>query len=94
MRARKARKPAADLPARRLHGFASKAGEPKRSEAISDLPAFQGVVVYSGQTCVGFLLSRGKTGHEAFDSAGRSLGTYPDRRSAANAISQRDGRRA
>ena len=86
MRSCKARKPAADLPARRLHGFASKAGEPKRSEATSEPSAFQGVAVYSGQMCVGFLLPRGKAGHEA--CAGRSLGIFPDQRRAADAISQ------
>ena len=32
------------------------------------------VSVYDGQTCIGFLLSRGCRGIEAFDAAERSLG--------------------
>jgi hypothetical protein len=41
------------------------------------------VYVYDGQRCLGHLLSRGKTGVEAFD---QSLGLFPDQHAAANAI--------
>jgi hypothetical protein len=43
--------------------------------------------IYSGQQCLGFVLPRGKTGHEAFDVEGKSLGLYPDQKAAAGAVS-------
>jgi hypothetical protein len=45
------------------------------------------VSVYDGQTCIGFLLSRGCRGIEAFDAAERSLGLFSDQRAAADALS-------
>jgi hypothetical protein len=42
--------------------------------------------VYDGQRCIGFLLSRGKLGFEAFAADQHSLGTYPTQREAADAI--------
>jgi hypothetical protein len=44
------------------------------------------LAVYSGQTCVGFLMPRGREGAEAFDADTRSLGVFPDPQSAAAAI--------
>jgi len=44
------------------------------------------VSVYDGRECVGFILARGKTGFEAFDSEERSIGVYPTQGEAANAI--------
>ena len=42
--------------------------------------------VYDGQRCIGFLLSRGRAGVEAFDCDERSLGVYPTQGEAVNAI--------
>lgn len=36
--------------------------------------------------CIGFLLLRGRSGVEAFDQNTRSLGLYPDQKTAADAI--------
>jgi hypothetical protein len=63
-------------------------GEP-RSKTQS--PSFQAstscLAVYSGRTCVGFLLLRGRQGIEGFDADDRSLGLFQDQKSAADAIS-------
>ena len=49
--------------------------------------------VYDGSVCIGFLIKRGRAGVEAFDADGRrSLGLYPDMKSAADAVSQHGGR--
>jgi hypothetical protein len=42
--------------------------------------------VYSGRDCVGFLLSRGKVGCEAFDANEKSLGIFPSEKAAADAV--------
>jgi hypothetical protein len=47
--------------------------------------------VYSGRTCIGFLLPRGRQGAEAFDANNVSLGLYSDLRSAADAVSAAAG---
>jgi hypothetical protein len=47
-------------------------------------------VVYDGRRCLGFLMSRGKAGVEAFDAADRSLGIFPDQKSAASAFGTPD----
>jgi hypothetical protein len=44
--------------------------------------------VYDGQTCIGFLLTRGPAGIEAFDADDKSLGIFPNQKSAADAISK------
>jgi hypothetical protein len=44
--------------------------------------------VYSGQDCLGFLLSRGRQGVEAYDADDRLLGIFPDKKSAADAVSE------
>jgi hypothetical protein len=56
------------------------------SEATPDTLALQ--AVYSGQTCLGFIYSRGKLGVEAFDCDTRSLGLYPDLKTAAAAVAR------
>jgi hypothetical protein len=42
--------------------------------------------VYAGQVCLGFILSRGKLGHEAFDWRDKSIGIYPSVKAAAAAV--------
>jgi hypothetical protein len=42
--------------------------------------------VYDGQRCLGHMLSRGRSGVEAFDQSDKSLGLFPDQRAAADAI--------
>jgi len=42
--------------------------------------------IYDGRACLGFVLSRGRTGFEAFDIEERSLGIYATQREAAAAI--------
>ena len=42
--------------------------------------------IYDGRACLGFVLSRGRAGFEAFDSEERSLGVYGTQREAAAAI--------
>jgi hypothetical protein len=44
------------------------------------------VTVTDGRAVLGFVFERGKTGHEAFTAGQISLGTYPTRVLAANAI--------
>jgi hypothetical protein len=58
-----------------------------RKANLPDL-AMQALAVFDGQTCIGHLLSRGKAGFEAYDRDDRSLGIYPDQKSAADAISE------
>jgi hypothetical protein len=42
--------------------------------------------IYDGRECLGFVLSRGRAGFEAFDCEERSLGLYPAAPAAANAV--------
>ena len=58
-----------------------------KSPKLSQEPPSGWRALYSGQTCLGHLLSRGKAGTEAFDRNDRSLGIFPDQKSAADAIS-------
>jgi hypothetical protein len=57
------------------------------AEANSHQPAIQ--AVYDGQTCIGFLVLRGRQGVEAFDAAEHSLGVFATAKAAADAISVR-----
>jgi hypothetical protein len=68
-----ARKPRAEVPA----------GQRKLREVYTT-PLLS---VYDGRQLLGFLLPRGKQGVEAFSADDRSLGVYPDQRSAAAAVS-------
>jgi hypothetical protein len=45
------------------------------------------VSVYSGRELLGFVLSRGPDGFEAFDASERSLGIFSTMKAAADAIS-------
>jgi hypothetical protein len=47
------------------------------------------LAVYDGRTCIGHLLLRGKVGVEALDVNDRSLGLFPDTKTAASAVSAR-----
>jgi hypothetical protein len=47
------------------------------------------LAVLAGPACIGFVLARGKLGHEAFDADDRSLGIFPTQREAAAAIERR-----
>jgi hypothetical protein len=80
----KARRPATAKTVNGSHDFS--AGQPRDRQAKSNPLPLQ--AVYSGQDCLGFLLSRGKQGVEAFTAAEDSLGFFPDQKSAANAVSE------
>ena len=58
-----------------------------KSPKLSQEPPSGWCALYSGQTCLGHLLSRGRAGAEAFDRNDRSLGVFPDLKSAAAAVS-------
>jgi hypothetical protein len=45
------------------------------------------ISVYAGQRCIGFVIARGKDGHEAFDRDEHSLGIYRTMKLAAGAVS-------
>jgi hypothetical protein len=47
--------------------------------------------VYAGQTCIGFLIGRGRSGVEAFNADEKSLGIFPNNREAAAAVSEKAG---
>ena len=82
MSARKARK-AANATKRRDLRRVDQLGSKINTKATFDPIAC--LSVYSGQTCVGFLLPRGKSGVEAFDGD-HSLGLFSNRRAAVAAI--------
>jgi hypothetical protein len=44
--------------------------------------------VFSGQICLGFILSRGPAGFEAFSTDERSLGIFASMKAAAAAVSE------
>jgi hypothetical protein len=46
------------------------------------------LTVFAGSACIGFILARGKLGHEALDRDERSLGLFPTSSAAADAISK------
>jgi hypothetical protein len=82
---RKARKSAPGRSDAGSTGLA-KAGELKWPEAT--FFPHSCLAVYDGQTCIVFLLSRGKLGHEAFDRDENSLGIFPSMKLAAAAVSE------
>ena len=47
------------------------------------------VSVITGTICIGFVLSRGKAGFEAFNADQRSLGTFATEREAVAAVMER-----
>lgn len=58
----------------------------RRRQIPDDFSTMNALAVYAGQRCIGFLVPRGKLGTEAFDASERTLGIFPDRPSAANAV--------
>jgi hypothetical protein len=85
----RARRPATAKTVNGPHGFS--AGELRDRDATSQRDATQYLLsVYDGRRCLGFLLSRrdGVNGVEAYDADDRLLGTFPDQKSAADAISE------
>jgi hypothetical protein len=88
LRGREARGPATDRPVNEPRG--SSAGELNGPDATFDPCACLSVYIPDaggvGTRCVGFLLSRGRSGFEAFDADTRSLGLYPNQRAAAVAV--------
>ena len=61
----------------------------KRKNAKPFVPARSMLAVYSGREAVGFFMDRGRDGTECFDDAGNSLGLFPSRDAAAEALYQR-----
>jgi hypothetical protein len=51
------------------------------------------VSVYSGQVCLGHVLSLGFRGFEAFDAGEQSIGTFSTQRAAAAALVESGGER-
>jgi hypothetical protein len=51
-------------------------------------PSHGWVSVLAGQTCIGHVIARGKTGYEAFDADGSSLGKFDSLSAAATAIAR------
>ena len=47
--------------------------------------------IYDGRACLGFVLSRGRAGFEAFDREERSLGLFPTAKQAAGALLIKEG---
>jgi hypothetical protein len=45
------------------------------------------ISVYDGQSCVGFVLARGRSGFEAFRADETSLGLFPTQAAAIHSIS-------
>jgi hypothetical protein len=84
----KARRPATAETVSEPHGSA-KAGELKRPEATSPHVALSTLSVYDGRCLLGTLRPRGKAGVAAFDVNDRSLGLFPDMKTAAAAIRAR-----
>jgi hypothetical protein len=44
--------------------------------------------LYSGRRFLGTIISRSKSGHEAFDAEGTSLGLYPNQKAAMDAVAR------
>jgi hypothetical protein len=52
--------------------------------SMSATPAM--LAVYDGLACIGFIMTRGRRGFEAFDATERSLGVFETQDEAANKI--------
>ena len=83
MSSRKAARPA-NHKVRKPRAVSSSA-ERNRQVIFPALP-MQAIAVYVGQVCLGHILSRGKTGIEAFDFADRSLGVFSTQKLAADVV--------
>jgi hypothetical protein len=44
------------------------------------------LTVLAGSICIGFIIPRGKMGHEAYDADEQPLGVFPSQQEAAAAI--------
>jgi len=86
---RKAARPAAAETAREPPGN-DHAGELIGTEATNHQTRFQ--ALYSGRTCLGFILNRGRSGYEAFDCDDKSIGIFETQQLAADTLSEREGR--
>jgi hypothetical protein len=51
----------------------------------------QALAVFDGRECIGHLLPRGESGIEAYDRDDRSLGIFPNPKTAADAVSKAGG---
>ncbi len=69
---------------RKLHGVDNPSGPSAQAGFLA---------VYDEQICLGYLLSRGKQGIEAFDCDDRLLGIFATQRDAANALELIAGKR-
>jgi hypothetical protein len=49
-------------------------------------PSPSSLAIYDGQTCIGHVISRGKSGVEAFDRNDVSIGIYPTKGAAIGAL--------
>jgi hypothetical protein len=52
-------------------------------------PEARTLAIYDGREFRGFLIVRGAHHYEAFNSRGRSLGTFPDQKQAVAAVPRR-----
>jgi hypothetical protein len=52
------------------------------------LPTTGMISVYSGRECLGHVLTRGKSGFQAFDVDDRSLGMFRTRSEAVDAVTE------
>jgi hypothetical protein len=66
-------------------------GSGKNKPALNSRSSAPLQSVYDGRECIGFLLSRGRQGVEAFDAAEQSLGIFRNNREAAAAVSDKAG---
>src|SRR5215472_7877990 len=60
----------------------------RRGRAMSGPPTTPLISIYDGRECVGFVISRGKLGFEAFTADQHSLGIFPNQKGAADAITE------
>ena len=57
----------------------------------ASMPAYGWMSVLAGQSCIGHVIARGKTGYEAFDADDSSLGQFDNLPAAAMAIARQLG---
>ena len=84
MSGRKAARPAIDKSIRKPRAVS--AWQQRDREATPLDYVMQALAVYDGQRCIGRLLPRGKQSVEAFDADDKSLGIFPDQKTAAAAV--------
>jgi hypothetical protein len=57
-----------------------------KSPQVPQEPPSGWLGIYDGRNCRGHVLSRGRSGTEAFDANDKSLGVFPDQQAAVNAV--------